>query len=146
MKTKQTNGQRSKLWPRIKKAIMKYPDQFEMTNWFSRRGLQGTYLNNREIGRCGTAACVAGWALHVANTNRNNQSIRETRDKLSLRIRWYEEEATRVLGLTYDQASRLFYAGQWPREFAIRYDNATTPKARAKAAVDRINHFIKTGE
>lgn len=45
---------------KIQHLILAKADQFQMSSVFSR------YLdNNAEAGGCGTAACIAGWVLHL---------------------------------------------------------------------------------
>jgi hypothetical protein len=63
------------------------------------------------------------------------------------------EIAQNILGLTEEQADRLFFLPiahehheqySWPAKFEQRYNAATTLEAKAKVAVERIEHFIKT--
>lgn len=92
---------------------------------------------------CRAIACIGGW-VNVLTGHPRSQS-------LSL--------AARTLGLNHEQADRLF-AGidydltepsctvpyrQWPDRFQKAYFEAQTAAQRARVAVRRIEHFIKTG-
>ena len=88
---------------------------------------------------CGTAACIAGWALLL------------THDK---EITGYENGFPVVNGrcldvvdaasLIGDEDHRLFFLSSWPKKFREPYAAAETPQQRAEIAVARIEHFIKT--
>lgn len=58
--------------------------------------------------------------------------------------------AGELLGLTDDQKLRLFYLKSWgysqgwPEKYETAYRDATTPRARLTAAINRLKHFIKT--
>lgn len=49
-----------------------------------------------------------------------------------------------LLGLTSDQAERLFYETNWPDKYYMQYETAKTSRGRARAAANRIDHFIQT--
>lgn len=68
-------------------------------------------------------------------------------------------KAQELLGLTLMQRDRLFaeprfalwdikpassYTAFWPAIFARQYEEARTPKEKAKAVFERIDHFIAT--
>lgn len=79
---------------------------------------------------CGTAACIAGWANLLTGSKRPAAYVR----------------ARRILGISARMSRRLFSAMQWPSPFHIQYDQATTPRQRAKIAAARIEHLITEGE
>lgn len=127
-----------KLLRRIQKAILRHPDQFDMEWWFQ------SYLkfNSKpallEAGGCGTAACIAGWAVHLSRGHRRLATTR--------RAVWdTHNEATRLLRIDSGRQCPLYNIGAWPEEFRNGYEGAETPLARAKVAVARIDHFIETG-
>ena len=65
--------------------------------------------------------CVAGWA----------QFLNPDRD-----VRMHAaDDAIRLLGITEEQAERLFYADEWPEEFL---------PATAENTAARIRRFIET--
>ena len=76
--------------------------------------------------KCGTVACIAGWACILTKQP-------------------YEcmERAEVILGLDRHQSTRLFFSGEWGK-FRAKWLAAKTPKSRATIAVARIDHFIKT--
>lgn len=94
---------------------------------------------------CGTVACIGGW-VNVLSGHRRSKNL---------------DLAKKTLGLTEEQSDRLF-AGicyepefdcvelgdtsrQWPERFQVAYFKARTAAGRARVAVRRIEHFIKTG-
>jgi hypothetical protein len=63
-----------------------------------------------------------------------------------------EQKAAECLGLTENQAKKLFffvswnYSHGWPTEFEAAYRKAKTQKSKVEVACRRIDHFIATGE
>lgn len=128
---------------KIQKAILKYPDQFNMAWWFQKKDSKGNLA-----GRCGTAACIAGWAVTLARV-KNIERAKPFRKQLAYqRVIWdLPGDASNLLGLqTESETNGLFCTSSWPAKFRKRYDHATTAKQAARAASDRISHFIKTGK
>jgi hypothetical protein len=113
---------------KIAAVIQEKPREFSMKTWHKRKGSSATgYLDALPKGKevaCGTTHCIAGWAQALAP----NRKPRE----------WALDDAKRVLRLTDDQATLLFYGGNWPKGFGG--ERATASKAAA-----RIEHFIETG-
>lgn len=119
----------TRLLRRIAKVIQEKRGEFDM-KWFHRiakdhRSAEALceLPKDKQVG-CGTTHCIAGWA----------QVLSPKRDCLMDA----ERDASRLLGLTANEATRLFYADEWPSGFG-RW-NATKKQAAA-----RIEHFIKTG-
>lgn len=128
---------------RIQRAILKKPDQFMMSSLFS------SYLDNGEdAGGCGTAGCIAGWALHL--TSRNKRLDKTSKTKLD--VNRTLEEAGYLIGIKTrtikykEMLHPLFFSHQWPEPFRSRYAEATASRQMARVASDRIEHYIKTGE
>jgi hypothetical protein len=112
---------------------MRHKKHFDMRDWIQEN-------------ECGTAACIAGHALLDAGYR--------------LRIRDYEivspkgrkvdpsSAAQRLLGLSSEQAARLFVAINWPKEFRGKDDGEACYDPDIyndpKVAAARIDHFIKT--
>ena len=88
----------------------------------------GTEPTEHNFAPCGTAACIAGWAtiLGKGDTDMPNS------------------EGERLLDIDAYEAGRLFYVDSWPKQFEKPYMEAMTPAKRARIAVARIEHFIKT--
>jgi hypothetical protein len=113
-----------KLLRRIQKRILKHPDSYDQNVMISRD-------------ECGTTACIAGWAVLLSPLDPGF-------------IGDYASKATLLLGLDDEQAIRLFdviedgYCCGWPDKYVRAYLRAKTPRGRARAAMRRIDHFIKT--
>lgn len=130
-----------RLLRKIAKVIQEKPRQFNMTYWHRNENVAMERIRawdfksfeslcdipaDKQIS-CDTTHCIAGWAQVLA-PNR----------KCSIPA---SEDAQRLLGLTEQQASRLFFADCWPKEFlGTKHIWRMSP---AKAAA-RIEHFIKT--
>jgi hypothetical protein len=134
-----------RLLRRIQRAILNKSNQFQMSSLFS------AYLDNCDrAGGCGTAGCIAGWALHLTSRNQRLDKTSVSRKGVNTLIR----EAGNLLGIpTVNQITAwsqmkhpLFFAEEWPEPFATRYSNARTAKTMARIAASRIEHFIKTGK
>lgn len=124
----------TKLLKRVAAAILKHPDQFEMAQFFR------NYLSlDFPVGGCGTAGCIGGWGLHLAG---KRKTLRGSQSSGGSGSTW--SRAQRLFGLDDIQASLLFQLESWPTSFFYRYEHAKTPLVRARAAADRIDHFIKT--
>lgn len=134
-----------RLLRRIQRAILKRSDQFVMSALFNQ------YLDNdRKAGGCGTAGCIAGWALHLASGNKtldktreeskryvNRSLLKKAGDLIGIKIRRNKD------GVMFHP---LFFAHLWPAPFQSQYDFATNSRSVARIASARIEHYIKTGE
>lgn len=120
-----------RLLRRIQKQILKEPKQFDMSWW---------YTPGEGVPNCGTAACIAGWA--VALDKKINP--REAHRLMGASI--IPSRAENLLKLSDCQARALFFTSYWPKEFKWKFNNAKTSRQEAKVAVARIEHLIKTGE
>jgi len=132
----------TRLLRRIQRAILARPDQFEMDWWFQRT----LRLGGKAIpaSGCGTAACIAGWAIVLSQTKRLKHGDVQRADVRHTGS--YCDTGKRLLKLDELQTELLFAVSAWPYRFLESYDSAPTPLARAKVAVARINYFIKHGE
>lgn len=117
------------LLKKIRDQIKAEPRQFNIHDWFS-----GKLPNGSTPANCGTAACIAGWSLALA-TGQNPAKA----DKMPVGVYRFGKI---VLGLNDDQAKRLFFEGLWPKRY--QSSKRTIIEERARLAVNRINHFIKT--
>ena len=122
---------------KIKKHILAEPARLYMFGWIIRKTTPDEVLaygeedeNTRPFAKCGTAACIAGWAAIL--------SKRDTGGRFGAC-----ELAPELLGLTSQEAARLCIPRNWPLKF--RGGCADDGKAKtAKLAARRIEHFIKT--
>lgn len=122
-----------KLLRKIQKHILAEPKRFIM-GWWNEKSSPGEPLNDFEmcstIPKCGTAACIGGWALILSGENPDL-------------MRSVSKAAGALLGIENDAANRLFDSYAWPNRFR-RFRELKSPAARVKVAVARIDHFIKT--
>jgi hypothetical protein len=86
----------------------------------------------REYPECGTAACIAGWAVFL---NENLKSLNSPEIMF---------KACALLQITTDEGRRLFLPQEWPLQFKRGGTGDGEPET-AEVTVDRIEHFIKTG-
>jgi hypothetical protein len=119
------------LLEKIKAHILEEPRRINMYLWGKTfpEGYDAPY-----IPACRTAGCIAGWACMLSDEEVDEETI-ENRGKI-------------LLDLTVEQANRLFFYVFWPARFVNDYLHLEVTeryKERAKATVERIDHFIKTG-
>ncbi len=127
----------------IQRAILRHPEHYDQGTF----GIPGPGLDDgnfgpltrRQLYACGSAACVAGFAVALFPTK-------------SKSARSISEKARCALGLTHEQAMRLFsatwmvFSARDPvRRFGERYIYARTPRERAKIAVEWIELMIQQG-
>jgi hypothetical protein len=133
------NGGESKinveLLEKVKAHILEEPRRFNMSLFVFNQG-EIEDLPKNERPPCGTMACIAGWAVMLAD---GPPAI--INDDYYLTV---EDRAVEVLGLNEEQVGALFYDPAWPEKYADAYENARTPRQRARVAARRIDHFIKT--
>lgn len=119
---------------KVKQAILEHPNRFDM-NWFIGPNM------NWFIGptHCETTACIGGWSVAIAKYEADLElaNIKIYSGDLSCR-----EQAQIELGLTHDQAEKLFHVENWPEEFQELYYNTEGEKGVAQLAVDYIDYFI----
>lgn len=102
------------LLQKVKSKILAEPKNFDMRDW-----------------KCGTVCCICGHAGDIAGITQVSESF----DFFPV------EEA---LGISEEEAGRLFLVDYWPQQLSAAFDRAVTKKKRAKIACDRIDHFIAT--
>lgn len=129
------------LLKRVKAAILKHPDQFEMAWWFDDVLHLGGLQEPVPAGGCGTAACIGGWVCHLSS---RHQQIKTTSRQYRHSSSSVYARARSLLAINDDQAERLFGDSNWPEPYRTRYDNSKTALTRAKVAARRIDHFVKT--
>lgn len=125
-----------RLLRRIQKRILAEPLQFQMGHWFTARGDWSDFIDGHApemIPNCGTAACIAGWAVTLDLHKKPSE----------VEVNSIEPRARRLLKLTLEQALRLFIINQWPQEFSGDWA-ILTPRQKARRAVQRIDYFIMT--
>jgi hypothetical protein len=134
------------LLARVRAHILEDERRIEMSR-YARRAY------GRTAPPCGTTACIAGWAVILT-------------DGLPKRITddYYasvKPRAINLLGLSEDEADRLFFVMGWPRAFHDRYRAAErfidehddedekadkAGESKAQIVADLIDHIIRTGK
>jgi hypothetical protein len=114
---------------KVKEAILREPEHFDMADWFRFRE------------ECGTTACIAGWAISIGRNCDNLASAAALAD-LSDVNNWFHGQL--LLELEFPEAERLFMWSEWPLYFRSQYINSETNASRALIAADRIDQFIAT--
>ena len=131
----------------VKRQILKVPSQFGMTRYFF---TDVNHFNNKyelkreKIPNCGTAGCIAGWAVALEEFQGSPAEAYKAYSRSPHR------RAQFLLDLTEIEAERLFYLTpsaheSWPPQFREAYQAAKRLRDRARVAARRIDHFIKTG-
>ena len=122
------------LLEQVKRNILKHPTQFVMHSYFAYEDSIGN-----TPGGCGTAACIAGWTMHLL---KGNATLEETSGIVEVSSTF--QVARKALGLTTEQADNLFRVNNWPAQFRRDLELAPTAGRAAKVAAKRIDHFIRT--
>lgn len=117
---------------KVKAAILAEPKKFKMDAWFE---------PDKES-PCGTSACIAGHAIAIAN---KAKTINEAQEIASEGEYSCGKQARDLLKIGFESSEALFYEDQWPKQFRISHRYSSREEL-AKAAADRIDHFMATGE
>lgn len=105
------------------------------------------YLDDEKQPPCGSVGCLAGWRVAMINPQLFNSRVTDRMSAEYIGFDWdsVEERAQVSLGLTDEQADRLFHVRNWPANFAYAYRSAESPQQKWEALRDRVEHFIATG-
>lgn len=130
----------TKLIKKMQLFIAKQPKQFDIRWWFS---------VNAQIPNCHTAACFAGLAVALSRRETPGKAAARFLDKGGKFYRGnpIHKQAILALQITPAQADRLFHLHNWPSKFFHGYcenDPLSQPRQNAKAAIARLQHFIRT--
>lgn len=116
----------------IQARILAEPDAFRMDTW-----------------SCGTAHCIAGWALTLNGLKIANPGEVSGRQTVMGGLSPLAVAAT-LLELTSwasglpSGSSELFFVEEWPRTFREAFETSTSRREKARIAAARIDHFIAT--
>jgi len=122
------SGINVELLNRVAEYIASDYEHFDMDEWELKphhRPWYQRYITKRD---CGTTRCIAGWTCFLSGNISPNTP----------------NEAQQLLGLTYEQANRLFYRRNWPEPYRSHIEDCTSKTDNAWTAAQRIRHFIKT--
>jgi hypothetical protein len=120
-----------KLFGRVMEQIEAEPQRFCMSVFFAGRG----WVTGQE--ECKTAACIAGWAIALAD----KEGVAKYIDAASWRVLG---RAGNALGITKSESERLFFDDKWPEPLRGAYLKMVTAGDRADIAVQRIKYFLQT--
>lgn len=128
------------LLEKVRSHILEEPRRLDMEDWID-------YVAGKpESPACGTTGCIAGWAVlltipELIGCASDNSGLPEK----FLDIIWNtNEEATRLLDLSEDEETRLFYLDEWPESYRLAYNAARSQDQKASVTASRISLFIQT--
>lgn len=127
---------------KVKEQILKEPLQFIMGNWFQTKH----EIVQEPIPNCGTAACIAGWAIAIHNQMNPAKACAAVSNH---EFKWHSSEfiADDILDPKGDiTVSNLFYVDRWPYQLAFDFRNSEDPVRRAQLAAQAIDMFIADPE
>jgi hypothetical protein len=122
---------------KIQKHITEEPRRLQMGGVIEHMNPGVEFCEHRAkfvVPKCGTVACIAGWAFILSG---EGEVESDRQGYVMLR-------AEELLGLTSGEGDRLFLEDWWPDLYLERWEAAETAQERARIAVKRIDHFIKT--
>lgn len=130
----------------VKAAILKEPRNALMEEFHARPantiggfripGSTGSY-NSAHDASCGTAHCIAGWAVAIFGDSMYEQGIAFVDD--------YACELLEIEHGTLGCWPGLFYLDEWPDDLYDRYMESRTDQERAEAMAAAIDSYIETG-
>lgn len=92
---------------------------------------------------CGTVGCIAG-TIHLMWAKEEGRGWTRVKIKeyLISRSEGYADPAADWLGISYEAATELFYAGCWPARLQMQYHMATTAEERKAIVIERLRDFM----
>lgn len=125
----------TKLLNKIIRHIREKPKRFNMK----------VLARKSRLTTCGTAACIAGWAVLLTRADKQDKKSFHSLIDSGLVSFWYAGAS--AIGLDQEEARQLFEAYNWPERYRKPLMAAQRHGHHRKAveiAVRRIRHFIKT--
>jgi len=119
-----------RLLRRIQKHVLKEPRRLVMRSWAK---------PSREV-RCGTVGCIAGWAV-MLTTPGVRKSVKSGMNNFN-----WSFLGKRALRIGDKRAHALFHSEYWPSDYYERLVETRSQEDYANVTVERIEHFIRTGE
>jgi hypothetical protein len=139
----------------LKKAIRDNAEHFSISTWFTVEFDNDTdaanSLNAEDLNKCGTTACIAGFACILAGTSLGFDPVMGyvavEADSTKYPI---SQAAMHVLGWDkndhYRYSHPLFNLSRWPEHLAAAYASNVTRAGRAEIACAAIDHFARLEE
>lgn len=135
-----------RLLRKVRNRIAEIPESYD----------QSEFCATNENAPCGTAACLAGETIICAapTVKQGLNSLRimmgKFRSASTPAATNIGERAAKLLGLTEDEANRMFEGypvdGEWPEPFGTQYADSHRPGERAKVAVAYLDECLKRGK
>lgn len=125
----------TKLLNKIIRHIREKPKRFDMK----------ILAKKSRLTPCGTAACIAGWAVLLTRADKQDKKSFHSLIDSGLLSFWYAGAS--AIGLDQEEARQLFETYNWPTRYRAPFNRAEHLGHHRKAveiAVRRIRHFIKT--
>lgn len=125
----------TKLLNKIIRHILEKPKRFNMN----------VLAKKSKLTTCGTAACIAGWAVLLTKAEKYDKKSFHSLINSGYISFWYAGAV--ALGLDAVAARQLFEVYNWPTRYRAPFQQAEHLGHHRKAveiAVRRIRHFIKT--
>lgn len=135
--------EQKKILRQVRDHILAEPKRLRMSKYITTQKTSGLKTfhadshRNEEVpfAPCGTAGCIAGWAVILSTPNIAPFELERTHP-YDLMV-----NAAKILGIT---DTSLFFVEEWPRRFSKPYMKAKTQKTRAKYAAKMINYWLRT--
>lgn len=121
---------------KIKAVMLARPKRVDMYGWLRHK--------SKERGGpvCGTVGCIAGWACLLSE--KQGKSLSDKREAVLMSFPDYASNGADALGITGEQAERLFFTNHWPKRLADSYDDDNSPRQKARIVARRIDLFIRS--
>jgi len=134
----------------MKQQLSPSAARFNMRYWGNPRSEVTVEVLEEPI--CNTQACMAGETVLALGGGYLVKGIGGINLYREFRIKELdiEDTAAKLLDLTEEEQSRLFYFKSmgyergWPKRYETSYKAATTASARLAVAIRRLEHFIVT--
>lgn len=129
-----------RLLHQVRQHIARHPERFCAAQWAWARNVQAVLAAGAppEDFRC----CIAGHVLLLGDYCDEATLLR-----LSVQCDngFIGREAARLLGISREQARRLFYPTGWPEPYRSRYYQACSYEAEARLALGVLDRWLQAG-
>ena len=109
-------------------------------NWW----VQKANVFHVPVERCGTAGCIAGWAVALHRRKLQGKIFKGIGSSKVCR------NAGKILGFDEEvdtsSSDKLFITCEWPITWRTKLRRAKTPQQYANVVADRIEYFLETGK
>jgi hypothetical protein len=118
------------------------PEVFNMQVGIQRQ--PQSFLSKLRREPCGTACCLAGRVYLDTDAHHIPGMLAATEPGKELDWKKIRARAAETLGLTDEQAKKLFFVKNWPERFAVQYIRALDGLGRIEALRNAVEDFIAT--